>query len=95
MKIRDIAKWTDFVLSLRETVGEIQNLLKEHGNEFEAMHKQNLLLLDRLSHSYSTIEKLEQRIERMESYIMVNNNKAAQLLDVLQIEKPRQKNKKK
>lgn len=67
--IRDSISWAHFVTVLRETIGELRKLLAQHGSEIGQLRHQNQLLLQRLVHQANEIQRLERRIDSIESHL--------------------------
>lgn len=65
-KIREAARWTDFVLSLKETIAEIERNIDQSSKEVEGLETQNLLILEKLENFSGLLDRLENRLDRIE-----------------------------
>ena len=66
MKIKELVKWTDIALSLRELFSEVKNSLKDHDSKLSELQQQNISLLQELTHQKDQLNIMQNRIEFLE-----------------------------
>ena len=69
-KIKKWVKFTDFVLSIKEVIGKLEKLVKVHSTDLNVLRQQNHKLLDQIKYHEKIIEKLENKINKLEDYFV-------------------------